>query len=139
MIEWIVFIILIIFFAYAVQALMASVVVFLVNGALIFVIGFRAYSDIQDRDMYRYYLLAGLITVFLYLIKDAGPMSVIFSFMKNVAILEVVQVMVLVFIIANLLNLGFNSVSMRLERYKKGSSTKEKPVYKKIDQKNKNI
>ena len=122
MIEWIVFIILIIFFAYLVQALVVSVAVFLVNIALIFVIGLRAYGDIKDRDMYKYYLIAGLITVFLFLIKEAPGMDLIFTLMENVSILEVVQAMVLVFIIANLLNVFFNSVSKRLERYKKAQT-----------------
>ena len=119
MIEWIVLIILIIFFAYLVQSLIVSVAVFLVNTALIFIIGLRAYGDIKERDMYKYYLIAGLVTVFLFLVKDAPPIGFVFDLMKNVSILEVVQAMVLVFIIANLLNVFFNSVSKRLERYKK--------------------
>ncbi len=110
MIEIIVLVILIVFVLYSLIALSKSILLFIVNIALLWVVFTRFFVDWKKKELRNYYIVSVFIVLLIYLTKDFFFIGWIFKFMTKALVLETVQILVLVFLFANLLFLAHKSI-----------------------------
>lgn len=103
MIEFIVLVILVIFFAILMNFLFSSIAVVLVNIPLIALIVARAAVDIKENNMFSYYLASMAVTTILFIFKGSILLKPVFDFLDTAYVIVFVQALFLIFVIAHLL------------------------------------
>ena len=119
MIEFIVLLILVIFFAILTNFLFSSIAVFLVNIPIIAIIVSRAVVDINENKMFSYYFASLVLTSIMFIAKDSFLLKHVFNFMETALIIVFVQALLLIFIIAHLLALLYALSEDLAKKHKK--------------------
>ena len=103
MIEFIVLLILVIFFAILMNFLFSSIAVVLVNIPLVALITARAAVDIKENNMLSYYIASMAVTAILFIFKGSILLKPVFDFLDTAYVIVFVQALFLIFVIAHLL------------------------------------
>ena len=107
-IEFIVLLILVVFFVLIAMPLFSSVPLFLINATIIILVAIRANTDIKQFDMLLHYLIAAFITVFIFVAQ--GAFKSLFGFMDSILVLEVTQALIYIFFIAHIIRLAHEGI-----------------------------
>ncbi|MBS3098031.1 hypothetical protein J4209_04525 [Candidatus Woesearchaeota archaeon] len=120
MIEFIILIIMVVLIALLVGLLFTSIEVFLINTALMVIIIGIGITDIKKKKMFSFYMGSAFVTALLFIFKDSRAFKFIFDFFYDILIIEIVQALLLIFLIAQLLRLIYDIIIRLAEKYKKG-------------------
>ena len=101
MLEYVVLVAIIVFYAYLVSFFM-YVPVFLINISLIIVFAIRVPIDLKKLKMARYYFMSGFLTAFIFIFHDSYALSPIFRFFRSIYVLEFVVATLSIFFFAHL-------------------------------------
>ena len=118
MIDIIVFIILVVFFAiFIVLVFPYSIEMLLINISIIVLVLIKGSSDIKKEKMLSFYIVSAFITSIMYIARQT--FMPLFRLMKSIFIIDFVQALILIFVIANVLKIIYVYGGKFIKEYSK--------------------
>lgn len=107
MLQYLVLIVLIVFFITLVSFTMINVETFLINVSLFIILAMVASNDLKKRNMQEHYIIGVFLTAIMLIFSNTFFIAKIISFFKSILINEILFSMLAIVVFANITKLAY--------------------------------